>query len=94
MPRYFKQNKMSSFVRQVRESQKLNMYDFHKRTSADGREHVFVHPLFQKGRQEDLINISRKKNDKRSSKESFSTESTITSKQRRMRFLEEVDSLD
>lgn len=69
----------------------LNMYDFHKKTSNDGREHIFVHPLFQKDNEQALARIKRKKNDKKSSKCSFSTESTITSKQRRARFLEEVE---
>jgi hypothetical protein len=66
------------------------MYDFHKKTSSDGKQHIFYHPLFQKGSEQLLARIRRKKNTKRSSKGSLSTDSTMTSKQRRAKFLEEV----
>ena len=44
---------MASFVRQ------LNMYDFHKSRN-DTYEHVFKHPLFIRGHEHDLKNITRK----------------------------------
>jgi HSF-type DNA-binding len=66
------------------------MYDFHKKTTTDGKEHVFIHPLFQKDNQQALARIKRKKNCKQSSKGSLSTDSSLTNKQRRAKFLEEV----
>ena len=70
------------------------MYDFHKKTSTDSKQHIFTHPLFQKGNEQFLAKIKRKKNIKRSSKSSLSPERSVTGKQRRARFLEEVKSLN
>ena len=91
LPQFFKQNKMSSFVRQVRKDNQLNMYDFHKRTSSDSRQHVFYHPLFQKGQEHLLAKIKRKKNPKKASKgNSVSAELSTSVRQKRSRFLEDV----
>jgi len=60
LPKYFRHNKINSFIRQ------LNMYGFHK-SRADHTKSVFSHPLFLKDREyhhhlfrDLLINIKRK----------------------------------
>jgi hypothetical protein len=66
------------------------MYDFHKKTSPDSRHHVFFHPLFQKGQEHLLAKIKRKKNSKKNSKGSTSPDLSVSVKQKRNRFLEDV----
>ena len=55
MPKYFRHQNLSSFIRQ------LNIYDFKKISNEkDPDEHIYTHVFFHKNKPELLKNIKRK----------------------------------